>query len=193
MNFDKFSWKTEEESFEEEKEAKIVQLTQACQEAIYHGFFVEIDGTNYRISYDAEAQTNISERWLLFQNRIIEDITITVHEQPSDEHTRITVTKDQFEQIYLASIEQKEAKIARLRDRLIPQVYEARTESDLEYIDWGNIHVYPEDPTVILDSSYTLDKQLEGKERRLNQAKQELDSTNTALIELTLHTFMGMF
>lgn len=193
MDFDKFSWKTEEESFEEEKLSKIEELTSACQEAIYHGFFVEINGAEYRISYDAEAQTNISERWLLFQNKIIDEITITVHEQPSDEHARITVTKDQFEQIYLASIEQKEAKIARLRDRIIPQVHEARTEGDLEYIRWGNTHVYPEDPTVILDSSHTLDKQLEDKDRRLNQAKQELDSTNTALIELTLHTFMGMF
>lgn len=190
---EEFNWTDDSKRFQNEKEAKVAQLTHACQEAIYHGFFVEIDGTEYRISYDAEAQTNISERWLLFQNRIIDELAITVHEQPSDEHTRITVTKDQYEQIYLASIEQKEAKIARLRDRLIPQVHEARTETDLGYISWGNTHVYPEDPTVILDSSNMLDKQLEDSIQRLNTAKQELDSTNTALVELTLHTFMGMF
>lgn len=131
----KMVWKSEEDLLEEAKENKKRELSSSCQEDILSGFNVSIENKEYHFSYDREAQSNLQERWQLFQNNMIDRITLTAHK--GEETTRIEVDREVFDDIYLDSVKAKEGKIRKLRDDLFPLVDKAKSENDLDNIKWG--------------------------------------------------------
>ena len=184
----KMVWKTDNQLLEEAKIDKKSDLSSACQEDILGGFDHKIDGKEYRFSYDREAQTNLQERFSLFENNLIESIPMTVSK--NNEHLRIVVDKDQFMSIYLSSVLAKENKISKLRDILYPMVDSALTKEELEEIEWGMDIPNEADPTVILDDSETLGKQVSEVKEQSKRTQQSLSMANSGLLELTLLTMM---
>lgn len=185
----KMVWKTDNQLLEEAKIDKKSALSSACQEDILRGFDHSIDGIEYRFSYDREAQTNLQERFSLFENNLIESIPMTVSK--NNEHLRIVVDKEQFMSIYLSSVVAKENKISKLRDILYPMVDSALNKEDLEEIEWNMDTPDEGEPVVILDDSETLGKQINDVKEQSKRTQQSLSTTNSGLLELTLLTMMG--
>ena len=185
----KMVWKTDNQLLEESKIDKKSVLSSSCQEDILEGFGHSIDGNEYRFSYDREAQTNLQERFSLFENNLIESIPMTVSK--NNEHLRIVVDKEQFMSIYLSSVLAKENKISKLRDILYPMVDSVLNKEELEEIEWGMDISNEEVPSVILDDSETLGKQVSDTKEQVKRTQQSLSMTNSGLLELTLLTMMG--
>lgn len=185
----KMIWTSNEESFLKLKEQKKNKLSEHCQEDILSGFNVNIDGEEYRASYDSEAQINLQERFALFENNIVNSIVMTLHKD--GEVTRMTVNKEQFMHIYLSSVLAKESKISYLRDTLYPLLHEASSEEELEEIKW-EYNKSNEDSSIIeLDESNTLGKKITKTQEDNKRMQQSLSMTNSGLLELTLLTMMG--
>ena len=72
----------------------------------------------------------------MFQNNIISSINMTAHTQEK-ENIRLNITKDLFDEIYIASIRHKEKNIKKLREELYPLVENVKSEKDLENISWN--------------------------------------------------------
>lgn len=173
------------------KEAKKAELSLACGECILAGFKAKINGTEYRFSYDKEAQANLAERWQLFQNNMIDSITITAHAITDDSFKRISVDFKQFATIYLASVKHKEDCISRLHDLLIPMVGNAVTVEQVNDIHWDNQVVIPIEPSIVVKDDATLDKQLQETQAKSKQMSQTIDLNGMAMMELMNIVFTG--
>src|SRR5699024_1625092 len=97
----KMKLKREVDLLDETKQAKKQELSVACEEDILSGFDFEIGDNTYHFSYDREAQTNLQERWQLFQNNMVEEMGITA--KLDGEHVRLKVDSKMFDKIYLES------------------------------------------------------------------------------------------
>lgn len=179
------------ESFEELKNNKKEELSTACGECILEGFKAKVNGTEYRFSYDKEAQANLAERWQLFQNNMIDSITITAHAITDDSFKRITVDFKQFANIYLASVKHKEDCISRLHDLLIPMVDNAVTVEQVNDIHWDNQVVIPIEPSIVVKDDATLDKQLQETQAKSKQMSQTIELNGMAMMELMNIVFTG--
>lgn len=138
-DFTSESWRDgfeETDKLKESKERKKMNLSESCQECILSGFESTFNNKTYHFSYDREAQTNLSERWQLFQNNMIESIVVTGHTLDG-KLKRIVVDKEQFSVLYLDSVKHKENQISYLQDVLIPLVEETETVEELEEINWN--------------------------------------------------------
>lgn len=173
------------------KVTKKAELSTACGECILEGFKARVNGTEYRFSYDREAQANLSERWQLFQNNMIESITITAHAITDDSFKRLSVDFKQFSNIYLASVKHKEDCISRLHDILIPMVDNAVTIEQINDIHWDNQVVIPIEPSIVVKDDDTLDKQLQETQAKSNQMSQTIDLNGLAMMELMNIVFTG--
>lgn len=180
----KMVWKTDSELLEEKKKSKRRDLSQQCQEDILSGYYCITDGGTYRFSYDREAQTNLQERWQLFQNNMIDEITVTAYLDGKD--IRLAVDRSMFDEIYLASVKAKEDKIRKLRDDLFPLVDRAKSEKDLEVISWEMEIIEPSPETVVIKNDELLNKELK---------RVEMDSAVSAaeMMSLIFMTQSGMF
>lgn len=187
----KMKWKSKGDLLEELKESKISELSTSCTEDILHGFHTKIDGEVYRVSYDRESQANLQERWALFENEVIQEIKMTVHDEDTNEALRVSINKKQFEAIYLDSVKAKEDKISRLRDVLIPMVERAINEKEIELIKWSNQVNSPEEPSVVLSKDNTLGVKVQKVDQRLNTTNQNVSLTNAGLLEIAMLT-MGL-
>lgn len=170
------------------KQAKKDELSSTCTDTILKGFKTNINNTDYWMSYDKEAQANLTERWQLFQNSMITDITITVHSTIDDSHKRLTVNKDQYEKIYMDSVKHKEDCISRLHDVLIPMVDNAVTIEQVKNINWSNKVIMPEEPSITVSDDTTLDKKITKTSKVSTKAMESTDLNSMALME-----FMNMF
>ena len=180
----KMKWKNEDEILKESKVSKKEGLSSACQDDILSGFNVSIDSKEYHFSYDREAQANLQERWQLFQNNMIDRITLTAHK--GEETTRIEVDREVFDDIYLASVKAKEDKIRKLRDDLYPLVDKAKSEKDLDNIKWEMEIIEPSPETIVIKNDELLNKELK---------RVEMDSAVSAseMMNLIFMTQSGMF
>lgn len=180
----KMVWKNENEILEESKASKKEELSSACQDDILSGFNISIDSKEYHFSYDREAQANLQERWQLFQNNMIDRMTLTAHKD--EEATRIEVDRGVFDDIYLASVKAKEDKIRKLRDDLFPLVDKAKSEKDLANIKWEMEIIEPSPETVIIKNDELLNKEIK---------RVEMDSAVSAseMMSLIFMTQSGMF
>lgn len=175
----KIVWKNEDEILEEAKESKKEELSSACQDDILSGFNTSIENKEYHFSYDREAQANLQERWQLFQNNMIDRITLTAHK--GEEATRIEVDREVFDDIYLSSVKAKEDKIRQLRDDLFPLVDKAKSEKDLDNIKWEMEIIEPSPETVVIKNDELLSKEIK---------RVEMDSAISASEMMNL-IFMG--
>lgn len=175
----KMIWKNENEILEETKESKKEELSSACQDDILSGFNTSIENKEYHFSYDREAQANLQERWQLFQNNMIDRITLTAHN--GEEATRIEVDREVFDDIYLSSVKAKEDKIRKLRDDLFPLVDKAKSEKDLDNIKWEMEIIEPSPETVVIKNDELLSKEIK---------RVEMDSAISASEMMNL-IFMG--
>lgn len=180
----KMVWKSEEDLLEEAKENKKRELSSLCQDDILSGFNTSIENKEYHFSYDREAQANLQERWQLFQNNMIDRITLTAHK--GEEATRIEVDREVFDDIYLSSVKAKEDKIRKLRDDLFPLVDKAKSEKDLDNIKWEMEIIEPTPETVVVKNDELLNKEIK---------RVEMDSAVSAseMMSLIFMTQSGMF
>lgn len=165
-------WKSEEDLLDESKQAKKQELSVACEEDILSGFDFDIGDNTYHFSYDREAQTNLQERWQLFQNNMVEEMGITAHLEEED--IRITVNKETFNRIYLQSVMEKENKIKKLREDLFPLVESAKSQSELDTIKWDMEVIEPKPESIVLKDDKTLDKELDRVESDSAVANNEI-------------------
>ena len=177
----KMIWNSEEDLLEEAKENKKRELSSSCQEDILSGFDFEIGDNTYHFSYDREAQTNLQERWQLFQNNMVDVMDITA--KLDGEHVRLKVDSKMFDKIYLESVKAKEDKIKKLRDDLFPLVDRATDEKDLEGIVWDMTIIEPEPDSIVFKDDALLNKEV----KRI-----ELDGAISNSEMMKLITMMGM-
>lgn len=130
----RFDWITTSGLFDKEKEIKKEELSHLCELDILSGFDMEIDGQEYHFSYDREAQMNLQERWQLFQNNLIDEVTMNAYQ--GDKSVRLEVNRDLFEEVYLAGFRARENKISKLKDTLYPMVDNSKTIDELSQIGW---------------------------------------------------------
>lgn len=168
----KMVWNSEEDLFEEAKRVKKRELSSACQEDILNGFNFIIDDKKYHFSYDREAQVNLQERWQLFQNNMVEEMSITAHLE--DEDVRLKVDRELFDEIYLASVKAKENKIKKLREDLFPLVDNVKSKKDLDVIKWDMSILEPKPETVILKNDELLNKEVKRVEASTAMSNAEM-------------------
>lgn len=172
-NFSKNDWDeniSDLKFLEESKLAKNDELSRICQEQIVSGFNCEISGISYHLSYDKEAQSNLAERFQLFQNDMITEIKITAHK--GDEIARVICDKKLFNSIYIASVQHKENCISKYRDELLPLVEQSITVEQVESITWETVVVEPKPSLVLVEEDNTLDKQVD--EMKISQAEGDM-------------------
>lgn len=190
-------WNSVTDKLIAEKEERKQEISTQCNETILSGFKCGVDGNTYTFSYDNEAQVNLAERWQLFQNDMITSIKVTAHKD--DEDVRLTLNKEQFNELYLASVYHKENCISRYRDVFVPLIDNAVTLEQLEDIKWSNQVVHPEEPPIVVTGDATLDKKtavIGAKTEDLTKATEQIslmtDVNGTALLELMNIIFSGM-
>ena len=153
------------------KETKKKKLNDICKEEILKGFIFNLNGADLRFSYDQEAQRNLSDRWNLFQNDMIDSIRITAHKEDGSA-VRFAFNKSEFNKLYLKSIQHKENCISKYRDDLLPLVNQALTVEQVEAVTWDTIVVEPIPSIVVIQDDNTLDKQVE--EAKISQAEGDM-------------------
>ena len=155
----------------ETKEAKREKLSKYCQKSILDGFKCIIKNKEYRFNYDQEAQRNMSDRWNLFQNDMIDYIKVTAHDEDEID-VRLTFNKSEFNELYLSSVHHKENCISKYRDDLLPLVDQATNVEQVEAITWDTVVVEPVPSLVVVEDDNTLDKQVE--EMKISQAEGDM-------------------
>lgn len=188
-DFDLNKWVEEKDNHDVLKEAKNRKkssLSLSCQECILSGFKSTLNNETYHFSYDREAQTNLSERWQLFQNNMIESIVVTGHTL-NGEDVRLPMNKEQFDKLYLSSVMHKENCIKKLRDDLLPLLNSSNGMKDVESISWDMEVLTPKPETVIIKD-----------DKLLNQEIQRLESetalgTNEIMNLMFMLQMQGMF
>lgn len=176
----KFDWKSNKwiekadlrlEILNNRKDQKKTELNYYCKEAILNGFSYESNNDIYHFSYDLEAQKNISDRWNLFQNDMIDSIRVTAHDKDGSD-VRLDFDKVEFNGLYLTSVKHKENCISKYRDDLLPLIEQAMTIEQLESITWDTVVVEPVPSLVVVEDNNTLDKQVE--EMKISQAEGDM-------------------
>lgn len=174
-NFEKFIWEENRDIrtvLDEYKDLKKIELNKLCQDFILNGFLHNINGSIYHFSYDSEAQKNMSDRWNLFQNDMINSIKVTAHEEDGSD-VRLAFNKAEFNILYLKSVQHKEHCISKYRDDLLPLIEQAMTVEQVEAITWDTVVVKPVPSLVVVEDDNTLDKQVE--EMKVAQAEGDLE------------------
>lgn len=118
------------------KKYKLQELNQSCNTDILSGFDFMFKDTSYHISYDKEAQDNLSETKQLFDIGMIETITWTFHNGEASE--RIVLNKTEFGQLYFTSVMAKNAKISMLKDGAEPYINSLTEVSHVQNVHWKN-------------------------------------------------------
>lgn len=175
----KMVWKSNEDLLKESKVNKKNELSQECHEDIISLFEVKMGGKTYGFSYDMEAQTNMQETYQMFQNNVINEINWSA--RSNKEKIRVTLNKSEFEKVYYEGIKHKQALISKLKDKLEPLVDSAKSEEELDSIEWGMEDV----DSVKLNVGGTMDKNIQNLE-----ISQEM--SDTALMEFVNMVMTGM-
>lgn len=127
-------------AIEHEKRKKDALLSRECQNAIVSGFPLEVFGSTYYFSYDKEAQTNILDTMRLFENNMIDEIAWNGRLRSVDgKRVRMKLNKEQFNQLYMASVKHKLSCISKYRDDLTELLNNAKTIDEIESITWESI------------------------------------------------------
>lgn len=116
------------------KKTKDYNLSKNCQESILSGFNHEISGITYRFSYDNEAQINLQDTMRLFENEMVTQVNWTARLHGGK--VRLTLMKEEFLKLYMASVKHKLNAISYYRDVLIPRVENCKTQEELDNIEW---------------------------------------------------------
>jgi hypothetical protein len=119
------------------KISKLNELNQACEYHILNGFKHKIREEIYHFSYDKEAQLNLRDTKELFDTDIITEHTLTA--KKNGECVRVTVNKEEFNNLYVVSVKHKNECISKFRDQLVPMVRSAATIEDIMNISWHSI------------------------------------------------------
>ena len=174
-NFDLNQWEEGRDSellLAERKLQKKAELNKICQDSILKGFHYAFNDSIYHFSYDSEAQKNMSDRWNLFQNDMIDSIRITAYDE-NEKDARLVFDKLEFNALYLKSVQHKEHCISKYRDDLLPLVEQAMTIEQVEAITWDTVVVEPVPSLVVIEDDNTLDKQVDGM--KVAQAEGDLE------------------
>lgn len=177
------AWKSSEDLLNKMKQRKKEELSHDCQEGILSRFESEVQDEVYSFSYDQEAQTNLQERLVLFQNNMVEEISVTARDI-SGTPVRLIINQRDFEQIYIDSVLHKEEKIKKLRDDLFPLVDNTKTEEAVEEITWGMTIVAPAPDTVVLQKDRTIPKEITNLQLESMSLSRENTTTMMALMQL---------
>lgn len=122
-------------SLEEHVKRKDAELSKACQDSIMSGFTHKIDGELYHFSFDLESQLNFQGAERILSQGMFKSINWTVRH--NGVYKRIQITKEVMEQLAYVILIHKDSNISRYRETLMPLVYEAKSESEIEEIHWG--------------------------------------------------------
>lgn len=119
------------------KENKEKELNEACNQSILDGFSYAINGEKYRFSFDTEAQFNFQGAERLLSQGVIDEITWTVKQ--NDEYKRVSINKDDMNQIMLVIFQHKANNISKYRDVLLPMVERATTIEEVNSVTWDSV------------------------------------------------------
>ena len=141
------------------RKSKKEQLSNECNQDILNGFYYIIDDETYQFGYDEEDQANFQERWLLFQNGMVDRLRISARKD--GEPVRLEFNKEQFENLYLRSVQVKEQKISKLKDELYPLIDSLQHAQEIEAITWDSEVIEPTQEPIEITGDNTLDKEIE--------------------------------
>ena len=187
--FNPEAWETKQNSFDDLKKQKQIELSENCKEHITSGFGLSIKNKNYHFSYGMENQQNFTDTMRLIENNMIDKVGWNAYLQ--NEKVRLQLDKDEFTQVYLEGVKHRIEALSRLNDVYIPMVEQAINEEQLDLIRWNNEMVSPEDPVVELDEDQTIEKKIEKVDKQTKEINQQLTLTNSGLMELTVLTMLG--
>ena len=120
---------------EEKRKQKVEELDQKCTTTILSRFSCVIAGKTYYFSNDNEAQKNFDKAARAFDKGLTNSLPWTAYDG-GGQVTRVTISKLDFETLYLAHLMHIQDNIAKFRDTLLPKVMAAKTEADLNTIQW---------------------------------------------------------
>jgi hypothetical protein len=121
---------------EKVKRLKDVELNQACNSSILGGFIYNVNGIDYKFSFDTEAQLNFQGAERLFGNGMIQEVPWTVTNVATGLKERVMINKDMMNQISLLILQHKTGNIAKYRDVLSVQLKNATTIEEINSISW---------------------------------------------------------
>ena len=175
----KMKWQSRDKILEEKKEKKKEELSLACHQNIIESFNSKVKGNIYGFSYDIEAQTNMQETYVMFQNNIIDEIVWSARKD--GEKIRITLDKNDFEKVYYDGVKHKQLLIQKLKDVLEPLVNSIESEEELELIEWDMENI----GQINFNTGKTMDRNIKNL-----QAGKEM--SDMALMEVANMIMMGM-
>jgi arabinogalactan endo-1,4-beta-galactosidase len=138
-DFEKKAWieeAVEEDLLDIHKENKINELRQKCSETILGRFYVELNGTSYGFSNDAEAQANFEKCARVFDKGLATEMVWTVYDIEGSV-SRLPLTEDLFNIVYMAHLNHINDNIAKFRDFLSPMVLFANTLEEINQVTWN--------------------------------------------------------
>ena len=169
-------WKSDSDLLEELKKSKSEEMSRICGERIVGGFEYILKNLTYHFSYDAEAQVNFQEAFRLFENDIIKNIIWSA--RLNGGKVRLPLIKEEFYQVYFASVKHKFDTISKYNDVLIPLINQAKTVEEVEAITWGC------EPDVTGSVELIVDDTLENKveKTKVAQAQGDMELLNLILM-----------
>lgn len=120
------------------KKKKMEELNRKCEEAILGKFSAPYNGNTYYFSCDMEAQSNFEKVDRAFEKGRITEIGWTAYDSNGDV-TRLLLTSESFEPIYIRHLEHIQGNISKFRDFITPLVMSATTLTDINDIQWNMI------------------------------------------------------
>ncbi|MED1201936.1 hypothetical protein [Heyndrickxia acidicola] len=118
------------------RNAKMVQLDEACNNTIVAGFDATVNGTSYKFSCSLAAQANFQGTDTLFKDGAITQAEWTVINTNTGKTERINIDQTTFNTLKLQVFQHINSNISKLRNTLQPQVEEATTNADVDKINW---------------------------------------------------------
>lgn len=117
------------------KQAKIAELNQACNQAIFGRFKSTVNSVDYYFSNDTEAQSNFKDAIWAFQTGKVQSITWTAYDVDGNV-VRISLDQASLESVNFDRIVHQNIQVSKLRDTLEPQVKDATDEETVKAIVW---------------------------------------------------------
>jgi membrane peptidoglycan carboxypeptidase len=120
------------------KKAKMIELEQACGQAIVGTFTAQVNGVTYSFSNSTSAQSNFKDAkdaWTYGYIPNTQTIKWTAYDSNGNV-VRLDLTEEQFDPVNIARMTWQQTNVSKLRDILEPQVNAATSQTDLDKIVW---------------------------------------------------------
>lgn len=126
----------QQELLDNVRQSKIIEMDNACKNAILGNFKATINDVEYEFSFDSEAQADFTGTMTMFIGGVITETEWTAWKDGLP--NRIILNQDQFRELAKLAYAHKDGKVYRLRNKLEKKINESVDVEEIRAITWDS-------------------------------------------------------